>query len=67
MYVEGKEALFWADVGECASRCQWALAHEDQRSQIAAAGQARNAANRIRNESVMNEILTAAFAARESP
>jgi spore maturation protein CgeB len=63
MYVEGKEALFWADVDECAEQCQWALAHEEERRQIAVAGQARNAANQIRNESVMNEILTSAFTA----
>jgi spore maturation protein CgeB len=62
MYLEGKEALFWGDVAECASACRWALDHEEERSRIAAAGQRRSITNQIRNEIVMNEILTSAFA-----
>lgn len=62
MYLEGKEALFWGDVAECASACRWALEHEEERSRIAAAGQRRSITNQIRNEIVMNEILTSAFA-----
>jgi spore maturation protein CgeB len=52
MYREGVEALFWNDAAECAAVCSAALA-----------GQARNIANRIRNENVMSEILTSALAA----
>lgn len=61
MYVEGVEALFWDDAEECAAACMRALGHEEERRKIAAAGQARNIANRIRNENVMSEILQSAF------
>lgn len=63
MYQEGVEALFWSDGGECAAACTWALMHETERMTMAAAGQARNIANRIRNETVMSEILTSALEA----
>jgi spore maturation protein CgeB len=66
MYIEGKEALFWDDAAECAAACRWALGHEEQRLKIAAAGQVRNIANRIRNETVISEILTRAFANYET-
>jgi spore maturation protein CgeB len=61
MYVEGAEALFWNDAEECAVACMNALEHEEERRKIAAAGQARNIANQIRNETVMSEILARAF------
>jgi spore maturation protein CgeB len=61
MYAEGKEALFWSDAEECAKACAWALDHEEERKRIAAAGQARNFVNRIRNENVIGEILKCAF------
>jgi hypothetical protein len=61
MYVEGVEALFWNDAEECAAACMHALGHEEERQKIAAAGQARNVANRIRNETVMSEILERAL------
>jgi hypothetical protein len=57
LYTEGVEALFWSD----ADRCAWALTHEVERQRIAAAGQRRNIANRIRNETVISEILTRAL------
>ncbi len=63
MYEEGTEALFWSDAAECAAVCMQALADEPRRRRIAAAGQARNIANRIRNENVMSEILTSALQA----
>jgi len=61
MYVDGTEALFWGDAEECAAACRRALEHEEERRKIAAAGQARNIANQIRNETVMSEILASAF------
>jgi spore maturation protein CgeB len=61
MYVEGAEALFWNDAEECAVVCMHALEHEEERRKIASAGQARNIANQIRNETVMSEILARAF------
>ncbi len=63
MYQEGVEALFWADPAECAAACMRALGDDGLRLKIAAAGQARNIANRIRNENVMSEILTRALEA----
>ena len=63
MYQEGVEALFWGDAAECAAACAWALANESARSAMAAAGQKRNIANRIRNENVMSEILASALEA----
>ena len=62
LYTEGVEALFWDDVRECASVCRWALDHEEERKRIAEAGQRRNMANQFRNEAVMREILSSAFA-----
>jgi hypothetical protein len=61
MYADGTEALFWSDAEECAAACRRALEHEEERRKIAAAGQARNIANQIRNETVMSEILASAF------
>jgi len=63
MYQEGVEALFWDDAAECADTCLRALSNEGLRRSIAAAGQARNIANRIRNENIMSEILTRALEA----
>jgi hypothetical protein len=63
MYREGVEALFWDDAAECADICQRALSNEELRRSMAAAGQVRNIANRIRNENIMSEILTHALEA----
>lgn len=62
MYREGLEALFWDDAEECAAECMRVLGNEEERVKIAAAGQMRNIANQIRNENVLSEILTDAFA-----
>lgn len=61
MYEEGREALFWSDADECAAACMRALGDEAERQRIAAAGNARNMANQVRNENVLSEILTSAF------
>ncbi len=61
MYAEGEEALFWADVDECAQACQRALENEGLRERIAAAGHARIGRNGHYNENILHNIL--AFAA----
>jgi len=60
MYDEGTEALFWRDAAECADMCAYALADEDRRRRIAAAGHARMAASRNYNEPIMQTIVDAA-------
>jgi spore maturation protein CgeB len=57
MYEEGTEALFWADVGECARMCAYALENEEVRRKIAAAGHARVRKNGHYNESILAEVL----------
>jgi hypothetical protein len=61
MYEEGREALFWEGVDECAAMCQFALQDEDRRAAIAAAGHARIAANKSYNEHVMRTVLEQVF------
>jgi hypothetical protein len=57
MYAEGEEALFWADVDECAQACQRALENEGLRERIAAAGHARIGRNGHYNENILHNIL----------
>jgi spore maturation protein CgeB len=57
LYIEGKEALFWSGVEECAAACTRILTNEELRKQIAAAGQARSVANGNTNENVMRAIV----------
>jgi hypothetical protein len=57
LYIEGKEALFWDSVEECAAACSHILTNEELRKQIAAAGQARSVANGNTNENVMRAIV----------
>ena len=57
MYEEGKEALFWSDADECAAQCFAALADEQRRQRIAAAGHERLARNGHYNEVVMQHII----------
>ena len=61
MYEEGKEALFWSDVDECAAMCRLALDNEDLRQRISAAGRARLIANGHYNEKIMNTIVEKAL------
>jgi len=57
MYQEGQEALFWSDAQECAHMCTVALANEDRRQAIAAAGHQRVMRNGHYNEMIVNSIL----------
>lgn len=60
MYEEGLEALFWADVAECAFACKWALKNESQRNAIAHCGRDRFLRNRHTNQHIMEALLHAA-------
>jgi spore maturation protein CgeB len=57
MYVEGREALYWDSVEECAEVCKNALRNEDLRAQIAAAGHARYLRDGNQNERLMASII----------
>lgn len=57
MYAEGKEALFWNSVEECAEVCNRTLQNEDARARIAAAGHARYLSDGNRNERLMATIV----------
>jgi spore maturation protein CgeB len=59
MYAEGKEALFWKDVEECAAMCRLALSDESQRQAIANAGALRVKNNGHYNETILTKILNA--------
>jgi spore maturation protein CgeB len=61
MYAEGHEALFWKDAEECAAVCQYALADEERRAAIAAAGHQRVTRNGHHNELILNQIVSSAF------
>ena len=57
LYREGEEALFWSSPEECAAQCLWALANDEFRLRISAAGRARCLANQTTNEPVLRRIL----------
>jgi spore maturation protein CgeB len=61
MYIEGEEALFWADAEECAKVCRTVLADETRRLRIAAAGYARSVKNANYNENVMRAIVSEVY------
>jgi len=66
MYVDGREALFWGSAEECAAVCREALADEERRRRIVAAGHARSLDNGHHNEKVMRAIIERTFALRSS-
>jgi hypothetical protein len=57
MYSEGQEALFWSNAEECAAMCKLALADENKREAIAAAGHMRVISNGHYNEKVLEGLL----------
>ncbi len=57
MYIEGQEALFWADEEECASACSQALRDPELSQRIAAAGLKRIHDNGDFNEKTMQTII----------
>ena len=62
LYDEGKEALFWNSVDECASVCLGILRDETRRKQIAIAGYERSIANGNHNEQIMRVIIERLYA-----
>jgi hypothetical protein len=57
MYEEGKEAVFWSTVEECAEKIFWLLHNPDARLCIAKDGRERCIKNEMLNEVVMQAIL----------
>ena len=57
MYQEDIEALFWSNAQECADKCGFALANEERRAAIAAAGRERVLRNGHYNEMILESIL----------
>jgi spore maturation protein CgeB len=58
MYAEGQEALFWSNPEECAAMCRYALAEENRRLSIAAAGKRRIKKNGHYNEMILADIIS---------
>ena len=63
MYVEGEEAVFWADVDECARCCLALLADPARIDRIARAGHRRSVASGQFNEPLMRRLTEEAIAA----
>lgn len=57
MYAEDKEAVFWANAGECASRCRWLLDHDSERRAIAGAGRSKVMRPGFSNDDAARQIL----------
>jgi spore maturation protein CgeB len=57
MYQEDREALYWSGAQECADKCQLALANEERRAAIAAAGHQCVMRNGHYNEMILETIL----------
>jgi spore maturation protein CgeB len=58
MYIDGKEAVFFATPDECADACLTLLADEDRLKSISAAGHARNLQNNWFNERLCADLLS---------
>ena len=58
-FVEGQEAVFFADVEECAAKIRRYLPDEAARERIAAAGRARAVRDGYGNDAQVAHILTA--------
>ncbi len=59
LYVDGKEAVFWSDVTECAAICRELLANDEKRAAIAHNGRIRALQNANTNEALGRRILDA--------
>lgn len=57
MYEEGKEAVFWTGVDECAEICKELLANDARRMEIASKGHERALRNNLFNEPVLASII----------
>jgi spore maturation protein CgeB len=61
LYKEDKEAVFWSDVNECANKCRDLLANSKKREQIRLAGMKRVRENKVGNEDICRQIISAVF------
>ena len=61
LYRENEEAVFWSDGQECAEKCLDLLAHPEKRKRIRLAGMKRVLENKVGNEDICQQIITAAF------
>ncbi len=61
LYRENEEAVFWSDAHECAEKCLDLLAHPEKRELIRLAGMKRVLENKVGNEDICQQIITAAF------
>lgn len=59
LFVDGEEAVFWSSARECAEKCAWLLARDDERERIARAGQRRCIRNGMLDSVVIRNILAA--------
>lgn len=59
LYRENEEAVFWADANECADKCLDLLAHPDKRERIRLAGMRRVLENKVGNEDICRQIISA--------
>jgi hypothetical protein len=57
LYEEDKEAIFWSDAHECATKCIELLKDEDKRERIRLAGMVRVRINKVGNEDICRQIL----------
>ena len=59
LYKEDEEAVFWSDAQECAEKCLDLLANPEKRERIRQAGMRRVRENKVGNEDVSRQILSA--------
>ncbi len=59
LYTENKEAVFWKDADECASKCLDLLSNPDKRENIRIAGMKRVLENKVGNEDICRQIISA--------
>ena len=60
-FEEGREAVFFSGVEECADKCRYYLANESVRNKISQAGQRRAVASGYDNDTQMRRILGVVF------
>ena len=66
LYEEGKEAVFWSSVDECAELCRELLADDAKRAEIARFGRERALRNNLFNEPIMASVVNEAVCIHKS-
>ncbi len=61
LYQEDKEAVFWDNADECADKCLDLLTHPDKRESIRVAGMKRVLENKVGNEDICRQIISALY------